>query len=269
MKPTAPSRVPAWLHPGFGTDAPASVLRQVSLVNVLLLFSALFSLTFGWFAWRRGDLVPAILDASMAGLMGFMHLHLRIRKNLERTASMAVLLGGVFLWLLVLHGSVMQSGFVWIVIYPAVALFSLGARRGSVAAATLFFGVLAVFILSHHLAVYLLIYFFTLLMEVTRTHFLARQEEARGEQERQARLLEQNNEEKAALIDQLERNLREVRALRGLLPICTDCGKLRDDEGYWQELGAYLHETTGTELTHGICPDCARELYAEFMPEKK
>jgi len=118
-------------------------------------------------------------------------------------------------------------------------------------------------------SVYLLVAILTLIMEATRVHFYARLEQARVQQELQAAELEAHNAERAALIAQLEGNLREVRALRGLLPICTRCHKVRDDDGYWSELGQHLREAAGTELTHGICPDCARELYAEFMPELK
>ena len=287
MSPSGPFRVPPWLHPGFPPEHPTKLLNQVALLNTMLVFSSLFSLIFGLLAWRRGDAIPAVLDASLAGMMGIMLIDLRFRKKVAQTAAIAVALGGLFFWLLVLHGSVMQSGFVWIVVYPAVALFSLGATRGSLAAGILFAGVGGIFVASHHhpgiplypfpvilraLSVYLLAYFFSLIMELTRINFLARMEATRADLSRHAELLGKTDLEKAALIEQLERNLREVRALRGLLPVCTDCGKLRDDEGYWRELGNYLQETTGTRLTHGVCPDCAREMYAEFggtVPEPK
>ncbi len=106
-------------------------------------------------------------------------------------------------------------------------------------------------------------------MEVTRTTFFTELTAAHEEQSRQALQLERINQEKTALIRDLERSLGEVRSLRGLLPVCTGCGKLRDDDGYWLELGNSLSRNTDTVLTHGICPSCSRELYAEFMPEEK
>jgi GAF domain-containing protein len=50
--------------------------------------------------------------------------------------------------------------------------------------------------------------------------------------------------------------LEKVRTLHGLLPICAWCKRIRDDHGYWKQVEAYVHEQTGADFTHGICPDC-------------
>lgn len=62
----------------------------------------------------------------------------------------------------------------------------------------------------------------------------------------------------------LERALSEVKTLRGLLPICAHCRKVRDDEGLWTALDAYLSSHTDTRFSHGLCPDCMRKLYPEY-----
>jgi sigma-B regulation protein RsbU (phosphoserine phosphatase) len=49
---------------------------------------------------------------------------------------------------------------------------------------------------------------------------------------------------------------RQIRLLKELLPICMYCKKIRDDGNYWQQLESYLHEHTGSNFSHGICPDC-------------
>ncbi len=64
--------------------------------------------------------------------------------------------------------------------------------------------------------------------------------------------------------EQLEAALEHVKQLSGLLPICANCKKIRDDEGYWQDVYVYIREHSEVEFTHGICPDCAREFYPEF-----
>jgi hypothetical protein len=61
----------------------------------------------------------------------------------------------------------------------------------------------------------------------------------------------------------LRRALSEVRTLRGLLPICSNCKRIRDDQGYWSSIEKYILEHTEAELTHGICPECQRKLYPE------
>lgn len=50
--------------------------------------------------------------------------------------------------------------------------------------------------------------------------------------------------------------LEKVKKLHGLLPICAWCKRIRDDRGYWNQVEAYVHEHTGADFTHGICPDC-------------
>ena len=74
--------------------------------------------------------------------------------------------------------------------------------------------------------------------------------------------LRQREQEKERLIIELEDALAQVKTLRGLLPICSQCKKVRDDTGYWNHLDAYLEKHTDANVTHGMCPDCMEKLYA-------
>jgi integral membrane sensor domain MASE1 len=58
--------------------------------------------------------------------------------------------------------------------------------------------------------------------------------------------------------------LAEVRQLSGMLPICSNCKKIRNDRGYWQSIEAYLAAHSGARFSHGICPECRRQLYPEL-----
>ncbi len=66
------------------------------------------------------------------------------------------------------------------------------------------------------------------------------------------------------LVTQREQALAQVRTLSGLLPICANCKKIRDDTGYWNSVESYIGTRSEAEFTHGICPDCVRELYPEI-----
>lgn len=59
--------------------------------------------------------------------------------------------------------------------------------------------------------------------------------------------------------------LAHAKTLRGLLPICSSCKKIRDDNGYWTQLERYLHVHTDADFSHGMCPDCMEKLYPEFV----
>ncbi len=70
--------------------------------------------------------------------------------------------------------------------------------------------------------------------------------------------------ERERLILELQQALAEVKTLSGLLPICASCKKIRDDQGYWQQIEAYISDHSHAEFTHSICPDCAKKLYPGF-----
>jgi hypothetical protein len=62
---------------------------------------------------------------------------------------------------------------------------------------------------------------------------------------------------------QLEETLKEVRTLQGLIPICANCKKIRDDKGFWQKVEVYLEERSNARFTHGLCEDCIQKLYGK------
>ncbi len=68
---------------------------------------------------------------------------------------------------------------------------------------------------------------------------------------------------------QLQQALNSVNTLSGLLPICAHCKKIRDDEGYWQDVEIYIRNHSGAVLSHGLCPDCVVDLYPESYSDKK
>lgn len=63
---------------------------------------------------------------------------------------------------------------------------------------------------------------------------------------------------------ELEDALASVKTLSGLLPICSTCKKIRDDQGYWKKIESYVSSHSEVMFTHSICPDCASKVYKEF-----
>ena len=76
--------------------------------------------------------------------------------------------------------------------------------------------------------------------------------------------IKQANLAKEKLIVDLQNALAEVKKLSGMLPICSSCKKIRDDEGYWQQIEEYIRDHSEADFTHGICNECVEELYPEF-----
>ena len=87
---------------------------------------------------------------------------------------------------------------------------------------------------------------------------ISQRREAEEALRQQTIALQQRNQE-------LQKALAQVKTLSGLLPICANCKKIRDDEGYWQQVEVYLHQHANAEFSHSICPDCMKKLYPEIF----
>jgi PAS domain S-box-containing protein len=69
--------------------------------------------------------------------------------------------------------------------------------------------------------------------------------------------------EREHMIEELKEALASVKTLRGLIPICASCKKVRDDKGYWSQVEVYVRDRSEAEFSHDICPDCMKKLYGK------
>lgn len=145
---------------------------------------------------------------------------------------------------------------MWAFAYPLVFLLLLGNREGTIWTGAFFIGAACILIMSpthfprHVTAGFLATFFMVAVMAYSI-------ESLRGRFERESH----------TLIKELETALSEVKTLKGLLPICANCKKIRDDQGYWNQIESYLQQHAQASFTHSVCPDCIRELYPEFADE--
>ncbi len=68
--------------------------------------------------------------------------------------------------------------------------------------------------------------------------------------------------------DDLEKALADIKKLRGILPICANCKKIRNDSGYWDQVEKYISEHSDVEFSHGLCPECIDKLYPELKKKR-
>ncbi|MCP3943703.1 MAG: HAMP domain-containing protein [Desulfobacteraceae bacterium] len=88
------------------------------------------------------------------------------------------------------------------------------------------------------------------------------------------KLRKKTEDERESFIQKLEHALNEIKTLSGLLPICANCKKVRDDKGYWNQIESYIQQHSEAKFSHGMCPECADRLYGDQewyikMKEKK
>ena len=79
----------------------------------------------------------------------------------------------------------------------------------------------------------------------------------------------QAEQEREQLVAERENALAEIKVLGGLLPICMSCKKIRDDQGYWNQIETYIRSHSQAEFSHSLCPECAHQLYPEYVPAPK
>ena len=76
--------------------------------------------------------------------------------------------------------------------------------------------------------------------------------------------LNEANMKLEATVTDLQKALRELRQLKGLLPICSYCKKIRDDKGYWHQVEAYIQAHSEAKFSHSICKDCSDKFFPEM-----
>lgn len=81
--------------------------------------------------------------------------------------------------------------------------------------------------------------------------------------------LERQNNVLRELNHELHSALEEIKVLRGIIPICSHCKNVRDDQGYWNRLEEYLTAHSHASLSHGICPECAEKFFPGITEEEE
>ncbi len=164
----------------------------------------------------------------------------------------------------VYEGSGNGTVLYWATIMPILFFFFFGKREGLVWVSIFFMGILIIMLTpsifnSHPYDSITISRFFIYLLIVLIISYGI-------ESSRYAfsRLLDEKNQILVREKENLERALKEIKTLSGLIPICCSCKKVRDDEGFWQQVETYVRDRSRADFTHSICPDCFEKLYPDY-----
>lgn len=264
---------------GLSRDYNLEVLRKVFMLNLITTFSIVFLILLGILAFAQQNYVLCFVDFVFASLLLGSLLFLRKKKKQETVSLLTTVIGGFFFLFLIAFGGVDNTAYVWLFTYPLISLFLLGAKAGTVTSMAFLGMTVVVFFAGHHVTwcasystnlilrivpTYIIIYLFALIMEKTREIVQARLEASKAELENSMGKLEKTYKEKEKLLTDLQASNREIRLLQGILPICANCKKIRDDDGSWQQFEAYVRDHSDADFSHGLCPECRARLYPEF-----
>ena len=254
---------------GLPRDHELEVLRKILLCNLIILAGIVFLTGFTIVAYFQREYVLFAVDAAVTVFLVGVHLYLRKSKNADRLSRLGILGTGCFYAFLIAHGGVNGSAYVWAFTYPLISLFLVGSVLGTIAT-FLLLGVASVIfaigpdfpavnvydgnLVARFVAAYVTVYLFALVIERVRVMVQSRLSEANQK-------LEILIEQKQTLIQDLERTMDEVSTLQGILPICSNCKNVRNDEGYWEQVEEYVRDRSRADFSHSICPDCFKKLY--------
>jgi len=70
--------------------------------------------------------------------------------------------------------------------------------------------------------------------------------------------------EREKLIKELQEALKEINTLRGILPLCSFCKKVRDDKGFWEQVDVYIQKHSQADISHSVCPECGKKHYPDM-----
>ncbi len=255
---------------GRGKHADIEVLRKILTLNALMFPGLFFSLLLGIMAISDGNWILAVADGVFFMTQIWVLALTRRSLNLEVPVRIAVNLLFAFFIALALIGGKDGTAIVWTLLYPSVAVCLSGTKRGffySIAFLAALLGVFLAdgsvpFILASYppsleiriLAVYITITLLSLIAEELRSRI--------------HRNMKASSLEKERAIEELHRSMKEIKTLRGILPICLHCKKIRDDDGYWQAVDQYIHSRTEAEFSHALCPDCLKKHYPEYSEKE-
>lgn len=161
-------------------------------------------------------------------------------------------------------GSGNGTAFYWLFPFPMVFLFFLGKKEGAAASVALivFLGIILLNPFSFKFYSYGVQVSFRFLASLLLVSLIAFGLEA--SREKFISLFSQNQASLMLEKRQLEKATKEIKHLSGLLPICSQCKKIRDDAGYWQQVEVYVRDHSEANFSHSICPDCIQLLYPEI-----
>lgn len=235
---------------------PADEQRKRIFLAVCILISVPATTIYGLIDGFQGRSVEAAVILGIGALLTLVLFLLRHLHNMIYAYRFSAVL--VFFTLIyeMSIGGGEGYAFLWFYFYPITLFFIFGRKEGllwvlgsMIIIALLLFTRLSQFNYGVDLSVrffitYLIVTVISYALESSRSYYY------------RALLHEKES---------LEVALLNVKTLKGLLPLCAHCKKVRDDQGYWNKLEAYLKKHSEAEFSHGICPECATKYYPDLV----
>lgn len=264
---------------GLPLDHDIEELRKVILLNLMILLGSFVLLLLGTLAIFQNAFTLMIVDYVLAIFLLSLYFYTKMTLNYHLTSKVGAIVFGVFLCYLTFLGGISQTAYLWGLTFPIVALFLTGFKSGAFLSLLYFTAIQLILwgslkfdfidtynpnLIVRYSMVYLTIFFYSFITERLREAVQHRLNLSHDKLNTTIKALESSIFEKQKFINKLQNSIDEIKKLQGILPICTHCKKIRNDKGYWEQVECYIEEHSDAEFTHGLCPDCQKELFPDI-----
>jgi hypothetical protein len=214
-----------------------------------------------------GEIPETLTDLSFVAVLAGCLVAIRRFQRDDLAYRIGLPLVGLSFLLAVAIGSGQGTVLYWLYYLPLMYLFFLGKTEG-LALSLLFTAALALLLanpLQWDIFPYerghILRFLFSFVFVVVLAYALE------ASRSRMSALLSAEQQALATETIRLEAALRDIKTLSGLLPMCAHCKKIRDEAGRWQDVGEYIRDHSAAQLSHGLCPECARRHFPQYCAQ--
>lgn len=263
MKKRIFSQIKKFINIGVIDNTNSEKKRELNLINVTGAILFLIGFIMAVLNYLSNDLnftYMLIIFCFLISLSLFTQYLTKSSTQSSYIMSFTIMLLSIYL---LYTGGVENHGHMWVLVLPPIIIFVFGLRLGLYLFLLILFSFVLMLFYPNNLllgTVYSSRFKIRFLLAFVGSGlFSIASEYAR------VTLVDKINEKNL----HLKKTLQEVKELSGLIPICANCKKIRDDNGYWNEVEIYIKERSKADFSHGICPTCVSELYPELKRNKK
>jgi len=246
---------------GMTGDQQSPFMRRVRFTNIFVITTVLALFVFSLVNLSSKQYLGFVFEF-FPGMFGiFTIIQMRITGNIKRAQTQILFNLTLVMTYLFVSGGIARTGIFWWFTFPVAAFFIKGRKRGwlwiviiviesiVMMFAGKFFQINVPYSfveLRQFLAAFLVVSFVLRHYEVLRDDY------------------EKTIELNMQILEEANAN---IKTLKGLVPICSSCKKIRDDKGYWQLVDVYVSEHSEAQFSHGLCEECSRKLYPEYYKD--
>ena len=264
---------------GLPLEHDLEILRKICLINVIIIFGLFFLSALGTLAFVQKNPQLGTVDLTMLLFLLVLFIHLRKTKHIVLVARIGTISIGLFYLFLIAQGGVHNTAYVWSFTYSLIALFLLGIKLGTLLSFTLLGLSILIFLsggkipfiasyptdlIIRFIPAYIATFLFAYVMEKARQIVQDRLANLNIKLKGANAELDKANKDKEGLIHELNEKIEELKVLRGIVPMCSKCKKVRNDKGFWEQVEKYIMERSEAKFSHGLCPECAKELFGDI-----